>query len=98
MSRRTTSFDLSADLRQQDMETLVVERRAVRPGDLLIDATGRRYFRVDSVHPARARGYVVFFGVRLVAGGGNDRPDPAGSSAREGGNRTGRVSVARRRP
>jgi hypothetical protein len=41
---------------------------------------------------------VVFFGVRLVAGGGNDRPDPAGSSAREGGNRTGRVSVARRRP
>lgn len=42
-----------------------IQNRDVRPGDVLVDAIGRPYFRVDAVHPARARGYVVFTGQSL---------------------------------
>jgi hypothetical protein len=41
---------------------LSVPRSAVRAGDVLVDAIGRPFFRVQEVHQARRRGYVVFFG------------------------------------
>lgn len=66
------------------MTATTITRGQVRPGDTLVDALGRPYFRVTEVHQARARGYVVFFGTRLLGGDGQ-----------EGGHRAGTVVVAR---
>lgn len=51
---------------QTQFTTLKITRSQVRPDDVLIDAAGQPYFRVTSVHQARAPHYLVFFGLHYV--------------------------------
>lgn len=68
------------------MATYTVMMSDVRPGDTLLDCTGKPYFRVTEVHQARAKGYLVFFGESL------QHRDGARSA---GGHRTQPVTVER---
>lgn len=45
-----------------------VRWREVRAGDRVCDALNRPYFRVTSIHPARAKGYIVCMGENLMEG------------------------------
>ena len=67
------------------MTQFTILRSQVRPGDVLIDAIGRPFFRVTEVHQARAKGYLVFFGDNLVPG----------RDGQAGGHRSDTVTVER---
>lgn len=62
-----------------------VHRFELQPGDVLLDATGAPFLRVQRNEPARARGYRVITGERL------GRFD----STRTGGNGDGLVRIER---
>jgi hypothetical protein len=72
-----------------------VERRNLRRGDELLDTLGRPFFRVECVDQARAKGYVVVTGYRLVRGSDDDGYSPVESVATQPGHGMDLVSVRR---